>query len=153
MHSVVLENLEEFLAGTLEPAEHQSVEAHLSSCDTCREEIHGMQSVSLLFGSLRTEAAFAPTPGFYARVMQKAEESKPAPFFAGLFALNGLFGRKLVYSSLLTLGILGGYLISRESSYTPGPTPGTVMAEQTRPAFDSAPAPESMLVTLTNYEH
>jgi len=153
MHSVVLENLEEFLAGTLEPAEHQAVEAHLSGCDLCREEIHGMQSVSLLFGSLRTEAAFEPAPGFYARVMQKAEESKATPFFAGFFALNGLFGRKLVYSSLLTLGILGGYLISRESSYTPGPTPEAVMAQQTQAAFDSAPAPDSMLITLTNYEH
>lgn len=153
MHSVVLENLEEFLAGTLEPAEHQAVEAHLSGCDLCRDEIHGMQSVSLLFGSLRTEAAFDPPPGFYARVMQRAEESKPTPFFAGLFALNGLFGRKLVYSSLLTLGILGGYLISRESSYTPGPTPEAVMAQQTQASFNSAPASESMLVTLTNYEH
>jgi len=153
MHSEVMENLEEFLAGTLEPAEHQAVEAHLSGCELCREEIHGMQSVSLLFGSLRTEAAFEPAPGFYARVMRTAEASKPVPFFAGMFALNGLFGRKLAFSSLLTLGILGGYLISRETSYTPGPTPEAIMAQQTQAAFDSAPAPESMLVTLTNYEH
>jgi anti-sigma factor RsiW len=148
-----MQNLEEFLAGTLEPAEHQAVEAHLSVCVLCREEVHGMQDVSLLFGSLRPEAAFEAAPGFYARVMQRAEESTPVPFFAGMFALNGLFGRKLVFSSLLTLGILGGYLISRESAYTTGPTPEVIMAEQTRAAFDSAPAPESMLVTLTNYEH
>lgn len=148
-----MENLEEFLAGTLEPVERQAVESHLSDCELCREEIHGMQSVSLLFGSLRTEAALEPSPGFYARVMQMAEASKPVPFFAGMFALNGLFGRKLVFSSLLTLGILGGYLISRESSYTTGPTPEAIMAEQTQAAFESAPAPESMLVTLTNYEH
>lgn len=153
MHSVVMENLEEFLAGTLEPAEHQAVAAHLSSCELCREEVHGMQSVSLLFGSLRTETVFEPAPGFYARVMQRAEVSKPAPFFAGIFGLNGLFGRKLVFSSLLTLGILGGYLMVRESSYTTGPTPDAVMAEQTQAAFDSAPAPESMLITLTHYEH
>ena len=51
MHSVVMENIEEFLAGTLEPAEHQALQAHLSGCELCREEVRGMQSVSLLFGS------------------------------------------------------------------------------------------------------
>jgi anti-sigma factor RsiW len=153
MHSVVMENIEEFLAGTLEPAEHKALEAHLSSCELCREEVRGMQSVSLLFGSLRTEAAFEPAPGFYARVLQRAEETKPASFFAGIFALDTIFGRKLVFSSLLTLGILGGYLVSRESSYMAGPTPDAIMAEQTQAAFDSASAPENMLITLTNYEH
>ena len=112
-----------------------------------------MQSVSLLFGSLRTELAFDPAPGFYARVMQRAEEARPASFFAGIFALDTIFGRKLVLSSLLTLGVLGGYLVSRESSYMAGPTPDAIMAQQTQAAFDSAPAPESMLITLTNYEH
>jgi len=153
MHSVVMENIEEFLAGTLEPAEHQVLEAHLSGCELCREEVRGMQSVSLLFGSLRTEAAFEPAPGFYARVLQRAEDAKPPSFFAGIFALDAIFGRKLVFSSLLTLGLLGGYLISRESSYMAGPTPDAIMAQQTQAAFDSASAPDSMLITLTNYEH
>jgi anti-sigma factor RsiW len=153
MHSVVMENIEEFLAGTLESAEHDALEAHLRSCELCREEVRSMQSVSLLFGSLRTEAAFEPGPGFYARVIQRAEEAKPVSFFGGLFALDAIFGRKLVFSSLLTLGVLGGYLVSRESSYMAGPTPDAIMAQQTQPAFDSAPPTESMLITLTNYEH
>src|ERR1700685_3068510 len=153
MHSVVMENIEEFLAGTLEPAEHQALEAHLGSCELCREEVRSMQALSLLFGSLRTELAFEPHPGFYARVIQRAEETKPASFFSGIFAMDAIFGRKLVLSSLLTLGILGGYLISRESSYMAGPTPEAIMAEQTQAAFESAPAPENMLITLTNYEH
>jgi anti-sigma factor RsiW len=148
-----MENLEEFLAGTLEPAERQTVETHLSDCGHCREEVRGMQGVSLLFSSFRTEEAFDAAPGFYARVLQRAEESKPAPSFSSLFALDAVFGRKLVFSCLLTLGLLGGYLISRETSYMAGPTPEAIMAEQTQAAFDSAPAPESMLVTLTHYEH
>lgn len=152
MHSVVMESLEEFLAGTLEPAERLTVERHLSDCGQCREEVHGMQGVSLLFSSFRTEEAFDPAPGFYARVAQRVEASKPAPSFASLFALDAVFGRKLVFSCLLTIGLLGGYLISRESSYMAGPTPEAMMAEQTQAGFDSAPAP-SMLVTLTNYEH
>lgn len=153
MHSVVMENLEEFLSGALEPAERQAVETHLSECGHCREEVRGMQGVSLLFGSFRTEEEFDAAPGFYVRVMQRAEISKPAPSFASFFALDAVFGRKLVFTCLLTLGALGGYLVSRESSYTAGPSPEAIMAEQTQAAFDSAPAPESMLVTLTKYEH
>src|SRR5580700_5152794 len=113
MHSVVMESLEEFLAGTLEPVERQAVERHLSDCGQCREEVHGMQGVSLLFSSFAAEEAFDPTPGFYARVMQRVEVSKPAPSFASIFALDVVFARKLVYSCLLTIGLLGGYLISR----------------------------------------
>lgn len=123
MHSVVMENLEEFLAGTLEPAERQTVETHLSGCGPCREEVRGMQGVSLLFSSFRIEQTFDPPPGFYARVMQRAEESRPAPSFASLFALDAVFGRKLVFSCLLTLGVLGGYLISRETRICQGRRP------------------------------
>jgi anti-sigma factor RsiW len=148
-----MESLEEFLAGTLEPAERQAVERHLSDCGQCREEFHGMEGVSLLFSSLRSREAFDPAPGFYARVLQRVEVSKPAPSFASLFALDAVFGRKLVFSCLLTIGLLGGYLISRESSYMTGPTPEAMMAQQTQAGFDAAPAPENMLVTLTNYEH
>ena len=65
MHSVVMESLEEFLAGTLEPAERHAVEAHLGDCAACREEVQGMEDLSLLFGSLRPErGALRPLPGF-----------------------------------------------------------------------------------------
>jgi anti-sigma factor RsiW len=148
-----MESLEEYLAGTLEPAERQAVERHLNDCGQCREEVHGMQGVSLLFSSLGTEQAFDPAPGFYAGVMRRVEETKPAPAFASFFALDAVFSRKLVYSCLLTIGLLGAYLVSRENSYMAGPTPEAMMAEQTQAGFESAPAPESMLVTLTNYEH
>jgi len=148
-----MDSLEEFLAGTLEPAERQLVEGHLNDCKQCREEVHGMQGVSLLFASFRVEEAMDPAPGFYARVTRRIEESKPAPSFAGLFAPDAIFGRRLVFSCLLTIGLLGGYLISREISYMAGPKPLAMMAEQTQAGFDSAPASESMLVTLTNYEH
>ncbi len=55
MHAVVMESLEEFLAGTLEPMERRTVEAHLGNCAACREELQGMEDLSLLFGSLRPQ--------------------------------------------------------------------------------------------------
>jgi len=50
MHAVVMESLEDYLAGSLEPSEIRVIEAHLSNCDRCSEEIRGMRDVSLLFG-------------------------------------------------------------------------------------------------------
>jgi anti-sigma factor RsiW len=154
MHAVVMESLEEYLSGTLGPAAQRIIEAHLSTCETCREELSGIQEVSQLFGTLRTEESWQPSPGFYARVMEQVGERETVPSFASLFSFNFAFGRRLVFACLLTLAVLGSYLVSREtSSYPAGPTPETVMAQQNSPDFDSAPAQDNMLVTLTAYGH
>ena len=47
MHAVVMDSLEEYLSGTLEPAVLRDIEAHLSTCELCREEIRGMQDVRI----------------------------------------------------------------------------------------------------------
>jgi len=147
-----MDSLEEYLSGTLEPAGQRTVEAHLSACKSCREEVHEMKDVSLLFGSLRSAEEMEASPGFFAGVMQQAGEWRlPSPSFAGLFALDFAFGRRLVFASLLTLAVLGSYLVTREAEFS-GPSPEAVMAQQESPAFDSAPAPDNMLVTLTAYE-
>lgn len=154
MHAVVIENLEEFLSGVLEPAGQRKIEEHLSACSVCREEIRGMQEVSQLFVSLRSEEVLEPSPGLFARVIQQVGERQAAvPSFSGLFALNFALGRRLAFASLLTLAVLGSYLVSRETAYSAGPSPEAVMAQQESPAFESAPAPDNMLVTLTAYEH
>jgi|SRR5271157_444382 len=166
MHAVVVESLEGYLSGSLRRAEERSVEAHLAVCPKCREELHGMQAVSQLFGSLRSPAgasgsspeavsedAVAPPPGFYAQVMQVVEGRKAAPSFSGLFALDFAFGRRLLVSSLVTLVLVGGFLVSREAGYVGGPGPDSILAQQDSPGFDNAPASDSMLATLTSYEH
>ncbi len=71
MHAVVMDSLEEYLSGSLEPAELRVVEAHLSTCEVCREQIDGMQQVSLLFGSLRSEETVSPSPQFYSRIVER----------------------------------------------------------------------------------
>ena len=153
MHGVVIESLEEYLAGCLEPGAQRDIEAHLSNCAMCREEIRAMREVSQWFGALRSEEDWEPAPGFSARVMELVGERKAVPSFANLFALDLAFGRRVVFASLLTLAILGSYLVSRETRYPSGPSPEAVMAQEESPAFDSAPAQENMLVTLTAYEY
>jgi len=153
MHAVVMDSLEEYLAGALKPAAQREIEAHLNACDTCREEIRSMQDVSQLFVSLRSEEIAAPAPGFYARVAAQVSEHEAVPSVGNMFGLGFAFGRRLIFASLLTLAVLGSYLVSRESGYAAGPSPEAVMAQQEAPAFDSAPAQDNMLVTMTAYEH
>jgi anti-sigma factor RsiW len=158
MHAVVMSSLEEYLAGALEPAAQREVQAHLSTCRMCSEEIHSMRDLSQLFVSLRSpesstsEDSLDPSPGFYAGVMRQAGERRATPSFGGLFGFDFAFGRRVVFASLLTLAILGSYLVTRENQLPGGPSPEAVMAQQNSPSFDSAPAQDNMLVTLTAYE-
>ena len=110
-----------------------------------------MRDVAQLFVSLRSEETWDPSPGFFAGVVQRLSERK-VPSFAGFFALNLAFGRRLAFASLLTLAVLGGYLVTRETQYAVGPSPEAIIAEQNSPAFDTARAEDNMLLTLTAYE-
>ncbi len=150
MHAVVMESLEDYLTGSMEPAEIRTIEAHLSNCDRCREEIRGMQDVSLLFGSLRSEEELEASPAFFSGIIERGGAARKVPSFASFFDLA--FGRRLVFASLLTLAVTGSYLVTRESQAPSVTSPAAIMAQQDAPGFDSAPAPDNMLVTLTAYE-
>ena len=153
MHAVVMESLEEYLAGVLEPAALRDMEVHLNSCSACREEVRSMQDISQMFRSFGTEEVLVPSPGFTARVMEQARGRRAEPSFAGLFGFDLAFARRLAFTALLLLAVMGTYLISRESAYPAGPSPEVIMAQENSPAFDAAPAQDNMLVTLTAYEH
>lgn len=153
MHAAVMEGLEQYLSGTLKPAERERIEAHLNQCEVCREEMAAMEEVSLLLDGLGSGEAVEPAPGFYARVMQRVAEQRPAPSVAEVFVLNLAIGRRLAFACLLTLAVLGSYLVWRETGYANGPSPEAIMAQQDLPAFYSASGRDAMLVTLTAYEH
>jgi anti-sigma factor RsiW len=154
MHAVMMENLEEYLAGTLEPPELRDIEAHLSTCGMCREELRGMQEVTGLFAALRKDETetWEVAPGFAARIMEQVSRRKPAPAFASFFALSTAFGRSLVFASLLMLAVVGGYLVTHEAQYPSGSSPEAILAQQIAPGFDTH-GENNMLVTLTAYEH
>jgi len=153
MHGVVIESLEEYLSGTLKPAALRDIEVHLGGCETCRREVAGMRQVSQWFGAFQVEEELAPAPGFYPRVMREVGNRQAVPSFAGFFALDFAFGRRLVLASLLTLAALGSYLVSHEGDYPTGLSPEAVMAQQDSPAYDTARAQDNMLATMTTYEH
>jgi len=153
MHAAVLNRLEEYLSGVLCPADRREIEAHLDTCDSCREEVRSMQEFSECLSSLRPEETVDPSPGFYSGILREVEQQSAAPTFTSLFSWHFAFGRRIAFASLLMLAVLGSYLWVGESASPTGLTPEAVMAQQELPAFDSRPAQDNMLVTLTAYEH
>ncbi|MCU1275550.1 MAG: putative transrane anti-sigma factor [Bryobacterales bacterium] len=144
MHQVILDRLEEHLSGSPSPREFT---AHLESCEECRTEVREMQELSGALGFLRIRDQVAPPPGFYARVSQRLEAERPRSLWS-LFRLDPSFGKRVAFASLMTLAILGSFLITRESQYSAGPArPELIMAQQ--PPSDN---PDMMLATLASYE-
>ena len=156
MHAVVMESLEDYLSGSLERAEERALEAHLAVCKACREDLRDMQSVSQWFGAFRpptadsgsisvagtvAEDALAPSPGFYACVIQEVETRKKAPSFSAFFALDFNFGRRLVLSSLLTLVVVGGFRFHGRLAMPVAPVPTAFWPNRTRPASTARPRP------------
>jgi len=155
MHQVIVDGLEQFLAGAdpNDPAQ-RDFDKHLERCEACRLEVREFRELSSLFVSLRAAEEIQPAPGFYGRLSRQIDNRAPASFWR-LFSLDPAFGRRVAFASLMFLAVLGSYLVSQDSdvAYAP-PNPETVMAiEQNSPAVDSAPASdrEMMLVTLTSY--
>jgi len=154
MHAVVMDSLEEYLAGALEPVDERAIEAHLVACESCREEVRSMQEVSQLFESLQSEEVFESSPAFLATVMRQVAGSRESVRSRpGLLGLDWAFGRRLVFASLITLAALGSYLVSHESDPAAGGiSPESLMAQQETPAFSSGPGQDNMLATLTAYD-
>jgi len=146
MHTVIVRNLEDYLAGALPATLQQRFESHLESCGKCKRKVQEMQEVTKLVASLRSTEPVEPPAGFAARVLA-AVPQRFVPSFWNLFGDPG-FGRRVAFASLLTLAVLGSILAARETSYAPAPhTPDVVMS-----AHQDSPTPGSMLVTLTSYE-
>lgn len=144
MHQVILDRLEEHLSGSPIPREFT---AHLESCEECRTEVHEMRELSGALGSLRIQEQIAPAAGFYARLSQRLESERPRSVWS-LFRLDPSFGKRVAFASLMTLAILGSFLITRETQYSAGPArPETIMAQKT-----PSDNPDVMLATLASYE-
>ena len=144
MHQVILVRLEEYLSGSPSPREFT---AHLESCEECKAEVREMLELSGALRAIHESEPLDVPPGFYARVTQRVEAARPRSFWS-LFWLEPAFGRRVAFASLMTLAILGSYLISRETEYSTGPSnPAAIMAQQS-----AGESPDTMLATLASYQ-
>ncbi len=149
MHKEIQNELEDYLSGSASRGFH----AHLESCGECLREVRQMQEVSGLFAVLQSPETPEPAPGFYYRVSQRMANERQASFW-NVFSFDPGFARRLVFSSLMTLAVLGTFLVSRETAYPPSNEgPAAIMARHDGSIpHDDGNDRGRMLVTLASYE-
>jgi predicted anti-sigma-YlaC factor YlaD len=106
MHRVIRDHLEVVLAERVDG----DAGSHLSECSECRTEVQAMREQARLLRQLKTEAD--PSPGFYARVMERIEAQGPLSIWSAVF--DSPFGRRLAVASMALALILGLYLVTSE---------------------------------------
>lgn len=147
MHDVVVNELENHLAGSASPTFY----GHLASCRECRVEVEEFARISGLFAELRSapETAPEPSPFFYTRVAARIVEHETTDHW-GLLAPGAAFFRRVAFASLLILASLGSYLVTREGGFT-GTDAATIMAHDATAAHADSSDRDLMLVTLASY--
>jgi hypothetical protein len=114
LHRIVEDNIEELLTGTPVPA----AQTHLDACAECREMLSGLGRQSRWIRTLKAPHDGVdgfdpePSPGFYARVMERIEAEGPISVW-NLF-IESAFGRRIAVASLALAMLLGVYLVSVE---------------------------------------
>jgi hypothetical protein len=123
MHGVIRDRLEDLLAAGL-PAtasrrvaatyDSQETREHLSSCRECSSELDSMKAQCGYLRSLRVpEGQIEPSAGFYARVIQRVEESAKDSIWSVF--IYSPFGTRLGFASLALAALLGTYVIGLEA--------------------------------------
>ncbi|MBI4892154.1 MAG: hypothetical protein HY821_16120 [Acidobacteria bacterium] len=154
MHEPIRQGLEEFLAGHPAPAaapEHQeNIQRHLASCCECREEVEAMRLHQSLLRELRAPEALDPSPGFYARVLERIEAQAAANSFWSIF-LDPFFGRRLLYASLVLMMVLGAAVWQTgKGPAMDASNPVHIMAGADLPAATGEDPGRDRTVVLTN---
>lgn len=138
MHEPIRSQIEKILDGSLSPSAKRIVEAHLSECGDCAEELKAMRLHSGVMRALRPGKVVEPPAGFYARVMQRIEAEGPPSFWNLL--LDPIFGQRLVYATGALFLLMGAFLLATAPQASElAQTPVQVIAEpaQTPVVFTS----------------
>jgi anti-sigma factor RsiW len=152
MHEVIQNGLEQYLSGAI----RRDFQAHLDECGECRREVMELRAISAAFAVFKEDAEVtAPQPelGFYYRLSQNLESRKAVSPWS-IFSVNAAFGRRVAFASLMTLALLGGMLVSRESDYgSDQPAPDTIMASHDGTApHEPGSDRDRMMLTLATYQ-
>lgn len=109
MHGPIREKLEELLeTGSLQ----EETSRHLAECQSCAVELKSMKEQSALLHCLRPSEEVEPAAGFYARVIQRIEDTTVRSVWS-VFT-EGAFGTWLAYASLALALLVGSWLVTTE---------------------------------------
>ena len=113
MHRLTQDHLEEVLAGRLPDG---PVTAHLKECNECRDEVESMllHREVLRVWAVPADADVEPAPGFYARVLERIEATRPVSIWS-LFA-ESFVGRHMLTASLAMAMVTVGFTVVSEES-------------------------------------
>ena len=113
MHGSTRDRLEELLAARRAASLDSGAAEHVLSCPECSAELDAMKTQSHLLHQLRPPAELEPSPGFYARVLQRIEERAKGSIWSVF--IYSPFGKRLVFASLSVALALGTYVVTEES--------------------------------------
>lgn len=149
MHRPIEEGLEDYLGGKAAPTAMKRFHDHLASCPECRDEVKLLELQSTGIRSLRYEAD--PSPGFYARVMERIEAQRRTSYWS--MFLEPLVVRPIMYASF---GLL---LFFVSAVWSTGPSqhlevmalpPMSFLAAEPMPVADGSDPGHDRAVVLTN---
>ncbi|GAB3237343.1 hypothetical protein GCM10027346_28830 [Hymenobacter seoulensis] len=152
----VQEELMDWLAGTLPAAQHQSIEAHLTQCPGCQQELSTVQALWTSMGELPVPATSEQMrPRFYSMLaeFQVEEQRKQRWSVAGILERikewwQPAYGMRVAYSlALLLVGLVAGYLLKGrpETSELAVQQPTTTL-----PAASSSDVQQTQVLALLN---
>ncbi|HSU61727.1 MAG TPA: hypothetical protein VLI55_20625 [Bryobacteraceae bacterium] len=113
MHRSIRGRLEDLLGADLRAGGQAELKEHLASCHECSGELAAMKAQAAMLRNLRAPEEIEPTPGFYARVLQRIEERGDRSVWSVL--VDSPFGKRLAYASLTIAILLGSYVVTQES--------------------------------------
>jgi predicted anti-sigma-YlaC factor YlaD len=134
MHQPIRDNLEDYLKGSIQQVP-QAFHAHLVACEECASELRLLETQANMLRSLRSVEGVVPTPGFYARVMERVEDQGKASIWS--IFLQPSFGRRLAIASATLVVLLGTYLVTTEPGDQSVALAPTTVATDTAPASDA----------------
>lgn len=113
MHGSIRNRLEDLLAAKAPAAGDKGLAQHLAACTECASEVRTMRSQKEMLELLRTPEEIEPAPGFYARVLQRIEDSPVRSIW--LVLVESPFGKGLAFASLTLAIVLGSYVVTAEA--------------------------------------
>ena len=113
MHGFVRDRVEDLLAAKPSAGACEVEKGHLNECPECAAEFNELRAQSDMLRSLRPPEELEPSPGFYARVLQRIEERAKKSIW-WVFVYSPV-GKRLAYVSLATAIVLGSYVIAQET--------------------------------------
>ena len=149
MHKPIEDGLEDYLTGRAGTASYQGFVAHVAACVECAAEVGLMKQQAEWMRELRPPADSEPSPGFYARVIERIE-AQTAKSFWGVF-LEPVFGKRFALACLALFVLLSSAVWQTDSSpILHQNNPVSILASEQMPAATGEDPTRDRTVVLTN---